>query len=173
MSVPVKPMNEAFGQRVPHVAGVAVDEVVLAAVRLVGDPPVAAGAGRLAARLVATGRVAIGHHLLQRRRAQRLGDGGLHGVELAVPGHLLDQGAAAVVREHDEDANQRQQPAPVEDAFEQHLELRQGSASVSPAIVRQGLNHSCPAVSAPMRASRPSDTTRAALNVNSDGISDL
>ena len=44
IGVPVKPMNEAFGQRVAHVAGEAVDEVVLAAVRLVGDhddvPPV-------------------------------------------------------------------------------------------------------------------------------------
>ena len=89
------------------------------------DPPVAAGAGRLAARLVAAGRVAVGHRLLQRCRAQRLGDGGLHRVELVVPGNLLDQGAAAVVLEHDEVADERQQPAPVEDAFEQHLELRQ------------------------------------------------
>ena len=89
------------------------------------DPPVAAGAGRLAARLVAAGPVALGDRLLERCRAQRLGDGGLHRVELVVPGHLLDQGAAAVVLEHDEVANQRQQPAPVEDAFEQHLELRQ------------------------------------------------
>ncbi len=89
------------------------------------DPAVAKGAGRLAARLVAAGRVAVGHRLLQRCRAQGLGDGGLHGVELVVPGHLLDQGAAAIVLEHDEVADQREQPAPVEDTFEQHLELRQ------------------------------------------------
>ena len=89
------------------------------------DPPVAAGAGRLAARLVAAGRVALCDRLLQCCRAQRLGDGGLHRVELMVPGHLLDRGAAAVVFEHDEVADQREQPAPVEDAFEQHLELRQ------------------------------------------------
>ena len=87
------------------------------------DPPVAAGAGRLPARLVAAGR--FGHHLLQGCRAQRLGDGGLHGVELVVPGHLLHEGAAAVVLEHDEVADQREQPAAVEDAFEQHLELRE------------------------------------------------
>ena len=47
MGVPVKPMNEALGSASRHVAGVAVDEVVLAAVRLVGDhhdvPPVGAG----------------------------------------------------------------------------------------------------------------------------------
>ena len=89
------------------------------------DPPVATGAARLAARLVAATGVAVGQRLLQRCRAQRLGDGGPHRVELVVPGHLLDQGAAAVVLEHDEVADQRQQPAPVEDAFEQHLELRE------------------------------------------------
>ena len=64
-------------------------------------------------------------HRLHRCRPQRFGDGGPHGVELMVPGHLLDQGAAAVVLEHDEVADQGQQPAPVEDAFDQHLELRQ------------------------------------------------
>ena len=37
MGVPVKPMKEALRQGVAHVAGEAVDEVVLAAVRLVGD----------------------------------------------------------------------------------------------------------------------------------------
>jgi hypothetical protein len=37
IGVPVKPMNEALRQRVAHVAREAVDEVVLAAVRLVGD----------------------------------------------------------------------------------------------------------------------------------------
>ena len=89
------------------------------------DPPVAAGAARLAARLVAALRVSVRDRVLQRRRAQRLGEGGPHRVELVVPGHLLDQGAAAVVLEHDEVADQRQQPAPVEGAFEQHLELRQ------------------------------------------------
>ncbi len=36
-------------------------------------------------------------------------------------------------------------------------------ASVSPAIVRQGLNHSRPAVSVPMRASVPSEITIRAL----------
>ena len=39
--------------------------------------------------------------------------------------HLLDQRAAAVVLEDEEVAHQRQQPAPAEDAFEQHLKLRQ------------------------------------------------
>jgi hypothetical protein len=35
--VPLKPMNEAWGKRVAHVSREAVDEVVLATVRLVGD----------------------------------------------------------------------------------------------------------------------------------------
>ena len=37
MGVPVKPMNEALRQRIAHVPGEAVDQVVLAAVRFVGD----------------------------------------------------------------------------------------------------------------------------------------
>ena len=89
------------------------------------DPPVASRAARLAARLVAALRVAIGDRLLQCGRAQRFSDGGLHGVELVVPRHLLHQVPAAVVLEHDEVAHQRQQPAPGEDTFEQHLKLRQ------------------------------------------------
>ena len=89
------------------------------------DPPVAARAAGLAARLGAAVGVVVRHGLLQRRRPQRLGDGGLHGVELVVPGHLLDQRAAAIVLEHDEVADQCQQPARVAGAFEQYLELRQ------------------------------------------------
>ena len=37
-----------------------------------------------------------------------------------------------------------------------------GSASLSPPIVRRGLNHSRPAVSVPIRASRPADRACAA-----------
>ena len=43
---------------------------------------------------------------------------------------------------------------------------RLGSANVSPVIVRQGLNHSRPAVSVPTRASTPSDVMSTALNAN-------
>ena len=75
--------------------------------------------------LVAAVQVALGYRLLQRGRAQRLPDGGLHGVKLVIPRHLLHQVPAAVILEHDEVAHQRQQPAPGEDAFEQHLKLRQ------------------------------------------------
>ncbi len=46
-----------------------------------------------------------------------------------------------------------------------------GSATVSPAIMRHGLNHSYPAVSVPIRSSVPSETTSAALKANSDGSS--
>jgi hypothetical protein len=37
IGVPVKPMNEAFGQCVVQVPREAVDEIVLAAMRFVGD----------------------------------------------------------------------------------------------------------------------------------------
>ena len=57
-------------------------------------------------------------------------------MELVVAGHLLDQRAAAVVLEHDEVADQRQQPAPVEDTFQQHLKLRQ--ARVGQRLARDG-----------------------------------
>ena len=67
----------------------------------------------------------VRHGLLQCRRPQGFCDGGLDGVELVVPGHLLDQRAAAVVLEHDEVADQRRQSARSADAFEQHPELRQ------------------------------------------------
>ena len=43
-------------------------------------------------------------------------------------------------------------------------------ASAAPSIVRQGLNHSLPAPSAPMRACVPSETTRTAFVPNSAGI---
>ena len=53
----------------------------------------------------------------------------------------------------------------LEDALEHHLQLGQVAvgAVLSPAIVRQGLNHSWPAPSVPMRACTPSETTSAAL----------
>ena len=88
------------------------------------DAPVAADAARLAARFVAAVRVAT-RHCLQCCCPQRFGNGGLHGVKLVIPGHLLGQGSAAVVLEHDEVADKRQQPARDADPFEQHLELRQ------------------------------------------------
>ena len=72
------------------------------------DPPVAASAARLAARLGAAVRVAVRHGLLQRRRPQPLEDGGLHRAELVLPGHLLDEDVTAVVLEHEEIADQRQ-----------------------------------------------------------------
>ena len=43
---------------------------------------------------------------------------------------------------------------------------RCGSASVSPPIVRHGLNHSRPAVSVPIRASIPSEAMSTALKAN-------
>ena len=51
--------------------------------------------------------------------------------------------------------------------------VNRGSAKLAPEMVRQGLNHSRPAVSVPMRACKPSETTRAAFMANSAGSSAL
>ena len=233
MGVPVKPTNEAFGQRVPHIAGVPVDEVVLAAVGLVGDDHDVAPLGeggvrvaflfgeeflngrehhardihrelvaqvgsarslgwRLAQEVLAAGEgaeelvvevVAVGQHhdgrvvhsrlsydgagveghrqalagtlrvpdhadptvtgfstrhparfimtfphfgnllTLKLGRAQGLVHRDAHRVELVIPRHLLDQRAAAVVLEHDEVADEREEPPRLEDALQHHLEL--------------------------------------------------
>ncbi len=48
-----------------------------------------------------------------------------------------------------------------------------GSASVSPVMVRQGLNHSLPDVSVPKRASVPSETMSASFMENRVGKSAL
>ena len=90
------------------------------------DAPIARLAARPPARFVAAARFAQPDAPPpQPRRAQRFGDRGLHGVELVVAGHLLGERAAAVVLEHDEAADQRQEAARLEHAFDQHLQLRQ------------------------------------------------
>ena len=48
-----------------------------------------------------------------------------------------------------------------------------GSARPSPVMVRQGLNHSRPAVSVPTRASLPSETTSSSFRENRVGSSAL
>ena len=89
------------------------------------DAPVARCPAGRSAGPVAIARVALCLGLLlQLGRAQRFGDGRLHSVELVIPGHLLDQNAAAVVLEHQEVADERQQPARGTDALDYHLELR-------------------------------------------------
>ena len=86
-------------------------------------------------------------------------------MELVVARHLLNELAAALVLEDDEVADQVQEPALVEDASQQHLQLQHRAVGQSPrpSIVRQGMNHSLSAVSEPIRASRPSETTSSAL----------
>ena len=49
--------------------------------------------------------------------------------------------------------------------------MKNTGASSSPVMVRQGLNHSHPAVRVPSRASTPSDTASTALKANSEGSS--
>jgi hypothetical protein len=74
------------------------------------------------------------------------------GVELVVPGHLLDDGSG-IDFEDDEVLNE------VEEA--------------SPSVVRQGMNRSQPAVRVPMRAVMPSLATRQTLYVISVGSCSL
>ena len=61
--------------------------------------------------------------LSQRRRPQGFPDRGLHRMELVVAGGLLDQRTAAVVFEHGEIADERQEPVRRADPLDQDLEL--------------------------------------------------
>ena len=109
----------------------AVDEVVLAAVRFVGDDHNVAPLGeqRVAVALL-FGEEFLDdgeHHAAGFHRqpgAQGLGDRRLHRMELVVARHHLDQRAAAVVLEHDEIAQQGQKPVGFTDALDHHLQLR-------------------------------------------------
>ena len=62
---------------------------------------------------------------LQLRRPQGLIYRNLDGVELVIPGHLLDQSAAAIVVEHDEVADHGEEAARLKDAFQHHLKFGQ------------------------------------------------
>ena len=64
-----------------------------------------------------------GSFLLEFGGPEGLFDGGLDGVELVVPGHLLDELPASVVIEHDEVSQEVQEVALLADAFQHYLEL--------------------------------------------------
>ena len=97
----------------------------------------------------------------------------IYRVELVIAGHLPDQRAANVL-EHDEVAQQRQEAPLLEDALDQHLQLRvEGRRQLLTVEVRHGLNHSRPAESVPIRACMPSDTASTALPANNEGNSTL
>ena len=106
---------------------------------------------------------------------QRLIHGSANCVELVVSRHLLDQMAAAVVIEDDEVPHQGQEALGAADALQEDLQLREGCSQPSPrpVMVRQGLNHSLPAVRVPMRAARPSETIKASFMENRPGSSAL
>ena len=90
------------------------------------DAMVAWSAAGLAARLVVPS-LSHGRPLTYERCGpQRLVDGGADSMELVVPGHLLEQ-RPAVVLEHDEVVQQRQQTVRREHALHHHLELRGGA----------------------------------------------
>ena len=90
------------------------------------DAAVAGRATGLLARLVAAGLLTDAHIGAQPGCPQRLGDGGAHGVELVVAGHLLREHPAAVVLEDDEVAEQRQQPLRRADALKEHAQFQRG-----------------------------------------------
>ena len=74
--------------------------------------------------------------LPQRRRAQRLLHRSLHRVELVIPRHLLGQLTAAVVLEHDEVPDQRQEPLPLAYPLDHHLQLGQMRVGQRLAVYR-------------------------------------
>ena len=104
------PGVEGHGQALARALGVPDD----------ADPPVARRAARLPAAARLTGAM---RHAGEFRRAQSLVDRGLHGVELVIARHLLDERAAAVILEHDEVADQREESLRRADALQHHLQL--------------------------------------------------
>ena len=83
------------------------------------DPAVARFAARAASGLVPADVVDFAARV---GRPQGLGDGGLDGVELVVARDLLGE-RAAVVLEHDEVPEHREEPGFLEHALDQHLKL--------------------------------------------------
>ena len=120
------PGIEGHGEALPRALGVPHD----------ADASVAGLATRLATRLVAPAAFLSDCRLgaLQLGRAQRLGDGDPHGVELVVAGDLLGQRPAAVVLEDDEVAEEGEEPRRVADALQHHLKLgHEGTGQLLPA----------------------------------------
>ena len=86
------------------------------------DAPVAKLSAGFSARLVPSSLLGDSDFgALQLRRPQGLIHRNLDGVELVIPGHLLDQRAAAVVVEDDEVADQGEEAARLKDALQHHL----------------------------------------------------
>ena len=86
------------------------------------DAPVAKLTTGFAARLIPSALLGDSDFgALQLRRPQGLIQSNLDGVELVIPGHLLDQRAAAIVLEHDEVADHGETAARLKDAFQHHL----------------------------------------------------
>ncbi len=140
-----------------HPGGVEQHREALAAALGVPDHARATVA-RLATMRVGRGAHAAGAHRLVHRGVDR--------VELVVArDDLVDGAAVRVLLEDDEVLEQVEEALRREHAAQQHLQLQGGLRCVlpSPSMVRQTLNHSWLAVSEPMRACKPSDTTRSAL----------
>ena len=90
------------------------------------DTAITRRTSRLPTGLVAAARIAHSNASpLEPSRPQRLGDRGLHRVELVVASHLLGERTAAVVLKHDEVADKSQQTARSADALDEDLQLGQ------------------------------------------------
>ena len=86
------------------------------------DAPVAKLSAGFAARLVSSSLLGDSDFgALQLRRPQGLIHRNLDGVELVIPGHFLDQSAAAVVVKDDEVADHGEEAARLKDALQHHL----------------------------------------------------
>ena len=88
------------------------------------DPPIAGVAARTLTGLIAARP--LGELASRRSRLggpARLLDRHVDGVELVVPGKLLREDSPAEVLEDDEVTDEVEEPTPLEDAFEDHLEL--------------------------------------------------
>ena len=119
-----------------HAAGVEGHRQALARALRVpddADAPVAGLAARPVARLVAAQRLRDAIAGRRLRRAQRLLDRHVHRVELVVARHLLGELAAARVLEHDEVADEIEEAALLEHAFEHDLQLGQRRRRVARA----------------------------------------
>ena len=86
------------------------------------------------------------------RSAQGLFQCNVDRMELVIARDLFGQFAVAFVLEHDEMPDEIEKAPLLEDALQHHLKLSKAVTSSRPVIVRQGLNHSLPAPSEPIRA---------------------
>jgi len=103
-------------------------------------PLAAAGHGvGIVAALVLGEALRLAPTLRGNRRAQRLFERDVHGVELVIAGHLLSQLAAASILEHDKVPHQVEKAALLEHAVQHHLQLDAAGVIVASGAGAPGL----------------------------------